>query len=137
MIDVRKIKVQSIEELIAALHPIHVSAIREGRMEGALSELRQMKGNISAVLSFTNFSAKARAEKDAEFRSVVDDVRRECLVINGKISRIMFRKRWLFSVGKIEDAYDVLTHYEEMTSSVCRMCLMVAPELGNNLLGAL
>jgi hypothetical protein len=95
-----------------------------------------MKNNISAVLSFTSYSLGADKAKDPEFRYVVDEVRRECLLINGMISRIMFRKRWLFSVSKVEDAREVLTHYEDMASAACRMCLLLAPELGNNLLSA-
>ena len=73
---------------------------------------------------------------DPELRHVIDEVRRECLLINGMISRIMFRQRWLFSTSKIEDARDVLAHYEDMASAACRMCLIFAPELGNNLLSA-
>jgi len=136
MIDVRKIEVRSIEELIQALHPIQTAAINSDLFESALSELRLMKSNISAVLSFTSYSLGADKAQDPEFRYVVDEVRRECLLINGMISRIMFRKRWLFSVSKVEDAREVLTHYEDMASAACRMCLLLAPELGNNLLSA-
>jgi hypothetical protein len=136
MIDVRKIEVRSIEELIQALHPVQASEINSNRFESALDELRYMKSNISAVLSFTDYSLQADKAKDAEFRHVIDEVRRECLLINGMISRIMFRQRWLFSVSKIEDACDVLAHYEDMASAACRMCLLFAPELGNNLLSA-
>ncbi len=95
-----------------------------------------MKSNISAVLSFTSFSLSQETANDPEFRHVVDEVRRECLLINGMISRIMFRQRWLFSVSKVEDAREVLAHYEEMAGAACRMCLLLAPELGNNLLSA-
>jgi hypothetical protein len=126
MIDVRRIEVRSIDELIAALHPIQASAI----------QLRLMKKNISAVFSFTAHSMQSKQETDAEFRHVAEEVRRECLLINGMISRIIFRKRWLFSISKIENARDVLAHYEEMTGAACRMCLMVSPKLGNNLLSS-
>ena len=101
MIDVRKIEVRTIEELIQALHPVQVAVINSDLFEAALAELRLMKNNISAVLSFTSYSLAADTAKDVEFRHVVDEVRRECLLINGMISRIMFRKRWLFSVSKI------------------------------------
>ncbi len=136
MIDVRKIEVQSIEELIQALHPIQASEINSNRFEAALAELRQMKNNISAVLSFTAHSLEEDTADDAEIRHVIDEVRRECLLINGMISRIMFRQRWLFSVSKLENAREVLAHYEDMASAACRMCLLFAPELGNNLLSA-
>jgi len=136
MIDARKLQVRSIEELIQALHPIQSAAIQSGRVEDALAELRLIKSNITAVLSFTSYSLQEVYEEQSEFRYVVDEVRRECLLINGMISRIMFRKRWLFSMSKIEEARDVLAHYEDLTSAACRMCLMVAPEQGNNLLNA-
>ena len=136
MIDIRKIEVRSIEELIQALHPVEASVFNSNRFETALSELRLMKGNISAVLSFTSYSLRVGKAEDAEFRYLIDEMRRECLLINGMISRIMFRQRWLFSVSKVEDAREVLAHYEEMAGAACRMCLLLAPELGNNLLCA-
>lgn len=136
MIDIRQIEVQSIEELILALHPVQSSAINSNRLEAAIGELRLMKSNITAVLSFTSHSAVVDMASDPELRHVIDEVRRECLLINGMISRIMFRQRWLFSVSKIEDACEVLTHYQDMAGAACRMCLFLAPELGNNLLSA-
>jgi hypothetical protein len=138
MIDVRTIEVRSIEELIIALHPVHADAINSDRFEAALSELRLMKDNISAVLAFTSYSLYSLEDgaPDDEFRHVVDEVRRECLLINGLISRIMFRQRWLFTMSKIENGREVLAHYEDMTSAACRMCLLLSPQLGNNLLSA-
>ncbi len=136
MIDVRKIEVQSIEELILALHPVQSSAIKSNRLEAAIAELRLMKNNISAVLSFTSYSLNRGYGGRPEFRHVIDEVRRECLLINGMISRIMFRQRWMFTMNRIDDAGDVLAHYEDMANAACRMCLIFAPELGNNLLSA-
>ena len=136
MIDIRKIEVRSIEELIQALHPIEASAINSNRFETALSELRLMKANISAVLSFTSYSQREKMAEDPELHYLIDEVRRECLLINGMISRIMFRQRWLFSVSKLEEACEVLAHYEDMAGAACRMCLFLAPELGNNLSNA-
>jgi hypothetical protein len=136
MIDVRKLEVQSIDELILALHPIHASTVNSDGFEAALSELRQMKSNISAVLSFTAYSLQQDMAPDSELRHVIDEVRRECLLTNGMISRIMFRQRWLFSLGKLENSCEILAHYEDMASAACRMCLLFAPELGNNLLNA-
>jgi hypothetical protein len=136
MIDVQNIEVQSIEELILALHPVQASAINSGRHEAALNELRLMKHNLSAVLSFTSHSLKEEMANDPEYRHVIDEVRRECLLINGMISRIKFRQRWLFSVSKVEDSLELLMHYQEMAGAACRMCLLFAPELGNDLLSA-
>lgn len=134
MIDVRRIEVRSIDELIEALHPIQASAIQTGRVDTEFSELRLMKKNISAVLSFTAHFMQSKKAADAEFRRLAEEVRRECLLINGMISRIIFRKRWLFSISKFENACDVLAHYQEMASAACGMCLMVSPKSGNNLL---
>ena len=136
MIDVRKIEVQSIEELILALHSVHAAAINSDHFEAAISELRLMKSNVSAVLSFTSYSLCEDSAEEPEFRYIVDEVRRECLLINGMISKIMFRQRWLFASSRIKDACDILAHYEDMAGAACRMCLLVSPELGNNLLSA-
>jgi hypothetical protein len=137
MIDGRKIQVRSIEELIQCLHPVEPSLINSNLSEAALSELRVMKSNISAVLSFTSYSlGHEGVENDPEFRLLIDEVRRACLAINGMISRIMFRQRWLFSSSKLEEACEVLARYEDMAGVARRMCLLHAPELGNNLLTA-
>jgi hypothetical protein len=134
MIDLRRTEVRSIEQLIETLHPIQISAIRSERFDTTLSELRQMRNNITAVLAFTCHSESAGEE--TELRRVVDEVRRECLLINGMISRIMFRKRWLFSVSKIEETCEVLAHYKDLTRAARRMCRIVAPEQDRNLLNA-
>ena len=136
MIDIRNIEVRSLKELIAALHPVQAATLQSDSFEDVKSELRLMKSNISAILSFTANSLDGNLAEDEEFQHVVDEVRRECLLINGMISGILFRKRWLFAKAKIQDACDVMAHYEEMANATCRMCLMMAPELGNNLLGA-
>jgi len=95
MIDGRKIKVHSIEELILVLSPVRASAIHSGQVEAVLPELRQMKRNVSAVLSFTSSQVEEMAH-NSEFRCLIDEVRRECLLTNGMISRAIFRQRWLF-----------------------------------------
>jgi len=136
MLDGQKYQVHSVEELIQALHPVQASAIFSDRVEMALPELRQMKNNISAVLSFVSFSLGDETLQNPEFRRAIEDVRRECLMINGVISRIIFRQRWLFSLSKVENARDVLAKYERMATATYRMCQISAPELGVNLLGA-
>jgi len=136
MIDARRIELRSIEELILALHPVQSSAMNSDRPALTLSEWRLIKSNISAVLSFTSFSLGKQRPHDPEFQRVIEEVRRECLLINGMISRVIFRQRWLFSVSKVEDARIVLAHYQHMASTACRMCLLFAPELGDHLLSA-
>jgi len=136
MIDAQRVEVRSIEELILALHPIQSSAMNSNTPALTLSEWRLMKSNISAVLSFTSSSLRNQMAHDPEFRRVADELRRECLLINGMISRIVFRQRWLFSVSKVEDAREVLARYQAMASAACRMCLLFAPDLGDNLLSA-
>ena len=136
MIDVRKIEVQSIGELILALHPVQAAGHQfqslRGRDLRVAPDEEQHHGRAFLHLLFP----REDTANDPEFRHVVDEVRRECLLINGMISRIMFRQRWLFSVSKIEDACDVLAHYQDMAGAACRMCFFLAPELGNNLLNA-
>ena len=136
MIDVRNVEVRSIEELIQALHPIQATSFRSGMFEATTAELRLMKNNISSVLSFTTYSLHACKQQDDEFQRGVEDVRRECLLMNGMISRILFRKRWLFMASKNEDRCAILLHYENMARAACRLCLLLSPELGSNLLNA-
>jgi hypothetical protein len=137
MFDAQKNQVRTVEELILALHPVQTSALDSAHPEAAIAELRRMKSNISAVLAFTSHSLGKDLDREPEFRNVLDELRRECLLINGMISRIIFRQRWLFSVSKLEDIREVLTHYQEMAGVACRMCLLIAPESGSSLLNAL
>jgi hypothetical protein len=133
MLDAQKIELRSIEELIVALRPIRSTLSNSDSDQATLPHLRLIKSNISAVLSFTCHSGR---EDDPEFRHVIEDIRRQCLMINGMISRMMFRQRWLFSVSRIEDIGEVLAHYEEIAGAVCRMCLLSTPKLRNDLLSA-
>lgn len=134
MLDARKFNVRSIDDLIVALHPVQ-NFTGSPHFETTLADLRQMKNNISAVLSFTACVSEDKTNAP-EFSKVLDEMRRECLLINGMISRIIFRQRWLFSVSKAEEAHEVLAHYKDLASATCRMCRLVAPELGANLLSA-
>ncbi len=136
MIDIRTVEVRSIEGLIAALRPIQAQRLSSELLPTTLTELRAMRSNVSAVLSFTSFSLRDELAENPEYKKLIDDVRRECLMINGMVSRLIFRERWLFSVCKVEDACEVLAHYDDMARAVCRLCRLNAPELDNNLLSA-
>ncbi|HVJ04708.1 MAG TPA: hypothetical protein VM578_03435 [Candidatus Saccharimonadales bacterium] len=131
MIDARKIEVRSIEELIAALRPIRSEALDD---ESTLPRLRLMRSNISAVLSFTIFSSGEAVANNPEYRQDIEDVRRQCLMINGIVSRIMFRQRWLFAKSTIEDVSEVLDRYEQIAAAACRICSITTPKLRDVLL---
>ncbi len=133
MIDAWKIEVQSIEELIRVLRPIRSAALDD---EATLPCLRLIRSNISAVLSFTFYSGARAAANNPEHSQIVEDIRRQCLMINGMISRIMFRRRWLFAKNTIEDVREVLTHYEQIAGAACRMCSITTPKLRDVLLGS-
>jgi hypothetical protein len=133
MIDARKLELRSVEELVAALQPIRGAAFDD---DTALPRLRLIKSNISAVLSFTLCSVQEPAANDPEYRRTVEDLRRQCLMINGMISRIMFRQRWLFAKSTIKEISEVLERYEQMAGAACRMCLVTAPKLRQVLLSS-
>ena len=136
MIDVRKIEVQSIEELILALHPVQSSAINSNRLDAAIAELRQMKSNITAVLSFTSHSAVVgygkRSRASARHRRSAPRVSADQwndLANHVPPALVVLREQ---DRGRLRR----MAHYEDMASAACRMCLIFAPELGNNLLSA-
>ncbi len=133
MINARKLGLRSVEELIAALHPTLGAACAD---ETALPRLRLIKSNISAVLSYTLYSVPDPAADNPEYRRTVEDIRRQCLMINGIISRIMFRQRWLFAKSTIEEIREVLERYEQVAGAACRICLMRAPQLRQVLLSS-
>jgi len=133
MIDGRKHEVRSIEELIEALHPVESLALGSDDFEASLMELRLMKSNISAVLSFTRYSLGKGQAEDAELHALLDDVRSRCLGINAMISRAIFRQRWLFKVSKLEESCEILRNYREMAEAARCLCLRLSPESGNQL----
>lgn len=135
MFNSEHIEVQSIEELILAVQPVDVNAIQSGDREPVMAELRRMKKNTTAVLSFTSYSLTKKLA-DRELQYALNELRRECLVINGMISKMLFLQ-WPKNSSMAEHLTEVLSSYQEMTGSACRMCLLSAPELSNKLAKAL
>jgi hypothetical protein len=131
MIDGERIAVLSIEELILALEPVDATAIQSDDRRTMYAQLRRMKNNMSAVLAFTSSSFAVQSGDDPELRYLVDQLRGECLLINGMISKLMLR-RFAF-LDTVKYAQNVLDQYEEMAGVACRMCMMLAPQSGNNL----
>lgn len=132
MVDDALLQLNSFEDLIAALQPINASTFACGTANDCMVELKLMKRNISAVLRFTSGSAtQAAVEQDPEMEYLVNEIRRECLLINGMISR-MTLTRW-FSGLNTDRAQEVLSQYMDMAGASCRLCLSLSPNLGNQL----
>jgi hypothetical protein len=127
------IELRSVEDLIQALQRVDASAIQSGHRDAIAGELQRIKKNVSAILIFTSYSASQAMGEDSELRHAVEEVRRQCLLVNGMISRMQVRLWSPIGSNKVEYALDVLTHYHEMTRAACRMCMLFAPEQGNNL----
>ncbi|MFB3916076.1 MAG: hypothetical protein ACE14M_05070 [Terriglobales bacterium] len=135
MFNSEHIEVQSIEELILAVQPVDVDAIQSGERDAVYAELRRMKKNTSAILSFTSHSLTKKLA-DRELQYALNELRRECLVINGMISKMLLLQ-WPKNSALTEHIVEILSSYQEMTGSACRMCLLSAPELSNKLAKAL
>ncbi len=123
--------VRSIEELILVLAPVETVALQSEDRRAVFAQLRRMKKNISAVLAFTSSSFVDRSRNDPELRAVVKQLRGECLLINNMIAKLMLR-RFAF-LDPVKQIRVVLDQYEEKAGVACRMCMLFAPQSGNNL----
>ena len=128
----------SIETLISNLEHIEASELHSDIRANVRAELKRMKRNISAVLRFVAHSSPLEAADSPELRKAILDVRRECLLINGMISRVLFLQvfsarpeRWASYAAR------AVEHYAEMTHAACQICLIAMPRHAQQLANAL
>ncbi len=129
MVDEKSIGQLSIEELIANLEHIEDSELQSDIRANVRAELKRMKRNISAVLHFISHSAAVlEAAGNGELNQAIRDVRRECLVINGMISRVLFLQTfWASPERWARHAATATAHYAEMAQAACQICQITAP----------
>jgi hypothetical protein len=130
-------RVRSIEELILNLERVDESALQSDHRETVRAELGRMRKNLSAVLAFVSHCSRQGWTHDPELGQALHKVRRECLLINRLISRMMIlqalpvsKRRW------VQYTSPVLAHYAQMTDAARQMCLRTTPQLVDNLLVA-
>jgi hypothetical protein len=118
----------SLEELIAALEPIDMSELASDIRPNVRVELKRMKRNISAVLRYIAYAAAHPAPENRELHETILEVRRECLRINGTISKVLLLQA-LWPHPEKWTAYTERAgaQYAEMAQAMQRICLVAAP----------
>jgi hypothetical protein len=129
------VRVRSVEELIRNLERVDESALQSDHRETVRAELGRMRKNLSAVLAFVSHCSREEQPHDPQLGDVLHKVRRECLLINRLISRMVIlqmlpvsKRRW------VQYTSPVLAHYAQMTDAARQMCLRTTPQLVDNLL---
>jgi Zn-dependent oligopeptidase len=135
MLDDRKLDVLSIEELISRLEHVDENELQSDIRANVCAELRRIKRNLTAVLSFFEHS---RLPENPDLRQAASDVRRECIQLNAMISRILvlfyFRIGQRFCMAATSKAFD---RYRGMAEAACQICQSLAPAYTVSMAGAM
>jgi hypothetical protein len=135
MLDDKQFDAASIETLISALEHIEEGELQTDIRQNVCAELKRIKKNVSAVLSFADHS---RLPDDPELRKAASEIRGEGIAINAMISRILLL--YSLRVGRgicMERTEQVLDHYRRVAAAACQMCRLVAPAATPSLARAL
>lgn len=118
----------SIDELIATLEHVDISELASDIRSNVRVELKRMKRNISAVLRYIAYAAALPAAENLELHNAILEVRRECLRINGTISKVLLLQALWPSPGKWIDYTAIASvQYAQMAQAMHRICLIAAP----------
>lgn len=135
MLDDRRLDVHSFEELISRLEHIDESELQSDIRANVCAELRRIKRNLSAVLSLVDHS---RLPENPDLRRQASSIRRECILLNAMISRILVL--YYFRIGQrvcMAATSKAVLRYREMSEAACQMCQLVAPSYAESMARAL
>jgi hypothetical protein len=129
-------KIASIEQLISHLEHIEQSELSSDIRENVRAELKRIKRNVSAVLAFTDHPGWLKPVAEPGLREAITNVRRECLALNGTISKLLILQtiradRW------VEYSSVIMEQYVSMAEAIRQMCLLEAPLRAQELTDAL
>jgi hypothetical protein len=138
MLGYKRNEVLSIEDLITQLEHIEPSELACDIRANVRAELRRMKRNISALLCFLSHGPALDVADNPELHDAILGVRRECLLINGTISKILFLQALRFRPELWSALTDrAASQYGEMAQWACQMCQLAAPRRAQELMAAL
>lgn len=126
--------ITSIEELIANLEHIEESELKSDIRQNVRAEVKRMKRNVSAILSFTAYSRSQQLEP--ALQQAIVEVRRECLAVNATISKFLILQM-LHAEAWAEYGSRVLDQYSGVVEAARQMCALAAPMRVQELAGAL
>lgn len=138
MIRGRSHTLQSIDELLVALEHIEESELQSDIPANVRAELKRMKRNITAVLSFLSHSPLLREETRPELSQAMSELRRECLLVNSAITRALLMLTLRVRPAKLaEHTARAMRKYLELMWAAHGVCLLTVPQQAQALLNAL
>lgn len=124
------------EQLISGLEHIEEMQFHSDIPANVRCELQRMRRNISALLSFVSHCNERTGGND-EFSNLLNQVRRQCLLINGMITKCLILqyspslKIWIHYSSRL------LAQYQDMAATARQMCQLAAPQFTEQLARAL
>jgi hypothetical protein len=129
---------RALEQLISSLEHIEESELQSDIPANVRAELKRMKRNISAILGFISHSPLVESTISPELRAAMNEVRRDCLRINGTISKTLLLQALQLGPARIATYTGrAMATYGEMMRAAHEMCLIAAPRQAQELLNAL
>lgn len=128
----------SIEELISNLERIELDQLESDIPANIRAELKYMRKNLTAVLSFVSHSDIRCQPADSELYQVMIAVRKECIALNGIISRVLVLQLLPIAPVKVVRFLPLAAvHYKNLSKATLDLCAVVAPQFTNSLAAAL
>jgi hypothetical protein len=120
------LEVSSIEQLISRLEHVEESELNSDIRQNVRAELKRIKRNVSAILSFVSHTAVPEVAADLRLRQAIVDVRRECIAINSTISKYLILQT-LHADAWLEYSSRISEQYTAMAEAARQMCALTAP----------
>ena len=135
MMIARTKKILTVEELIAALEHIELDQLYSDIPANVRAELRYMKRNASAILEFV--SCTHDATPGSELYQAMIEVRRECIALNGTISKLLLLMHLPLRAARSARCSLLAEHYETLARTTRAMCALAAPQFAPSMAAVL
>ncbi len=123
----------SFQELIDGLEHIEVDQLHSDIPANVRAELKRLKRNLSAILSFLENCEHSTAT-DPKLSIAIGAVRQECMSLHLTISKILLAQ--FFHLNVILDLQypaQAAVQYRRICEQVCEMCQLSSPRLAEQL----
>lgn len=130
----KKESIMSFQQLIDALEHIELDQLHSDIPANVRSELKRMKSNLSAILSFLGNQAHPESAIDPRLTEAINTVRQECMSLHLTISNILLLQ--FFRLNLVLDSQypaKAAVQYRLISQAVCEMCQMSSPRLAEQL----
>lgn len=134
MFDAKR-RIHTVEELITQLERVELDQLQSDIPANVRAELRYIKKNTSAILAF--ISATQDVATDAELCLAMTLVKRECIALNGMISRALLMHFLPINTARSRSDFPLANHYASLARKTLAMCALAAPRLTAELSTAL